>query len=102
MRSAGRVGLLTLILMLGVREAGNPDSDTIAMELRTEVVMTASGPVIVPVLAPAKKARRCSLPTISRPGATENEMLAAVVNRAEECAIQEAIAKPEGRWSEVR
>jgi hypothetical protein len=96
MRLAGRALLLTIGLALAVREGGNPNADTIALELRTEVVMTAEGLVILPVFVPAtaKIARRCSLPTISRPGATESEMIAAKLNRAAECALLDGAAKP--------
>jgi hypothetical protein len=63
--------------------------------------MTDEGPVLVPVFVPVTFARRCSVPTISRHGATENEMLAAVVNRAAECAVLEVATKPEQRKGEV-
>lgn len=86
-----------------MRQGGNPNSDTLALELGTEVVMTVEGPVIQLVLVPVKIARHtCSLPRISRPGATANEMIAAVVNRAAECSLLEAAAKPERRQGEVQ
>ena len=95
MRLAVRALLLTLVLALGVRQGGNPNSDTLALELGTEVVMTVEGPVILPVFVPAKMARRCSLPAVtSRPNETQSEIIAAVVNRGAECSLLEAVAKP--------
>lgn len=95
--------MLTLVLALAVRQGGNPNADTLALELGTEVVMTVEGPVIQPVLVPVKIAQHtCSLPRISRPGATANEMIEAVVNRAAECSLLEAVAKPARTRNNVR
>jgi hypothetical protein len=97
MRLTVRAFLLTVGLALGVREGGNPNSDNLALELSTEVVMTNAGPVIQPALVPvrARSARPiCAVPSvIFRANTTQNEMIAAVVNRAAECALQEAVAK---------
>ena len=101
MRVPVRMFLLTVLLALGVQQGGNPNSDTLAQELTTGVVMTAEGSVIVPVVAPARFARRCSLPNISRPGATGNEIIAAVINRVAECAILEAVTKSDHAGRDV-
>ncbi len=90
MRSAGRVVFLALGLALGVRETGKPDSDTIPMELRTEVFMTGEGFSLVPVFLPvtAHPRRSCARETgDSRASMTGNEIIAAVANRAVECSL---------------
>jgi len=101
MRFPVRMFLLTVLLTLGVQQGGNPNSYILAQELTTGVVMTVEGSVIVPVVAPARFARRCSLPNISRPGATGNEIIAAVINRAAECAILEAVTKSDHAGRDV-
>jgi hypothetical protein len=102
MRFAGRILLLIALVALGVRQGGNPNSDTLALQLTTEVVMTVGGPVIVPVVAQAKIARECPLPIISHAGATEKELIAAVVNRAAECAVLEAATNSARGGRDVR
>jgi hypothetical protein len=102
MRLAIRLLSLTVILAFGVRQGGNPNTDTLARELGTEVAMTVEGPVFLPVFAPAKMGRRCSLPTVtSRADETQSEMIAAIVNRAAECSLLEAAAKPKRHRGEV-
>jgi hypothetical protein len=101
MRFPVRMFLLTVLLTLGVQQGGSPNSDTLAQELTTGVVMTDEGPVIVPVFVSAKTRHKCLLPTISRPGASEKELIAAVVNRAAECAILEAVTKSDHAGRDV-
>jgi hypothetical protein len=102
MRLATRALLFTIVFAIAVREGGNPNSDDLALELGTEVAMTVEGPLILPVLVPTGIARRCSLPTISRPGALDDEMIAAVVNRAAECSLLEAVEAPNHVVGNVR
>lgn len=94
MRLAIRLLSVAVILTFGARHGGNPAADTIAMELKTEVVMTAWGLAIVPVVAPAKVARGCSLPTVNfRAYETQRQVIEAVVNRELECSLRDAAEK---------
>jgi hypothetical protein len=103
MRFATRVILLIAILTFGVRQGGNPDADTLALELQTEVVMTVGGPAILPVFVPRKLAHKCSLPSVnSRANETQRQIIAAIANRAVKCAVENLVAKPIQRKGVVR
>jgi hypothetical protein len=92
MRLTVRVLLLTIAVSLGVREGGDPNSDTLALELRTQVAMTPAGLVIQAVLVPAAAGGTrhvCVLPAVRlRENETQREVIDAVVNRAAECALR--------------
>ena len=95
MRLAARWIVVIVALSLGVRKAGNPISDSLKLELRTELVMTVYGPVIYPVLVPVNAGiarHRCAEVTaVSRLNMPGADVLDVRLREAIECILSEAI-----------